>query len=185
MPRKRHRNRHREKRPATARSGEMSRRRLVSLNVLAVLATVMLLTSMPVAGQASSAGPKAAPGSAKPSADRPWTPPRTPWGEPDLQGVWDYRTITAGEVCAEGIAHGGRSRRTGKAGCGRERRSSAEGRRPRYLQPVLDGPRNEGHRDSSNIINHRSTRWQNPRADSGGKEETGGDRGGSTRRRSR
>ena len=20
--------------------------------------------------------------------------PRTPWGDPDLQGVWDYRTIT-------------------------------------------------------------------------------------------
>ncbi len=20
--------------------------------------------------------------------------PRTPWGEPDLQGVWDYRTLT-------------------------------------------------------------------------------------------
>src|SRR3989442_1210670 len=94
MPRKRHRNRHREKRPATARRGEMSRRRLVSLSVLAVLATVMSLTSMPVAGQASSAGPRAAPGSAKPSAERPWTPPRTPWGEPDLQGVGDYRTIT-------------------------------------------------------------------------------------------
>ena len=72
----------------------MSRRRLVYLSVLAVLATVMSLTSMPVAGQASSAGPRAAPGSAKPSADRPWTPPRTPWGEPDLQGLWDYRTIT-------------------------------------------------------------------------------------------
>ena len=24
----------------------------------------------------------------------PWTPPRTPWGEPDLQGIWDFRTIT-------------------------------------------------------------------------------------------
>jgi len=25
---------------------------------------------------------------------RAYTPPRTPWGDPDLQGVWDYRTIT-------------------------------------------------------------------------------------------
>ena len=23
-----------------------------------------------------------------------WTPPRTPWGAPNLQGVWDFRTIT-------------------------------------------------------------------------------------------
>jgi hypothetical protein len=23
-----------------------------------------------------------------------WTPPRTPWGEPDLQGVWSYATLT-------------------------------------------------------------------------------------------
>src|SRR5262245_55966554 len=23
-----------------------------------------------------------------------WTPPRTPWGDPDLQGVWTYATMT-------------------------------------------------------------------------------------------
>src|SRR3954466_10485896 len=23
-----------------------------------------------------------------------WTPPRTPWGAPDLQGVWTYATMT-------------------------------------------------------------------------------------------
>ena len=27
------------------------------------------------------------------STDSP-TPPRTPWGQPDLQGIWDFRTIT-------------------------------------------------------------------------------------------
>ena len=23
-----------------------------------------------------------------------WTPPRTPWGDPDLQGIWTYATMT-------------------------------------------------------------------------------------------
>jgi len=29
-----------------------------------------------------------------PGAGRRWTPPRTSWGEPDLQGKWSYATIT-------------------------------------------------------------------------------------------
>src|SRR5262245_44231347 len=27
-------------------------------------------------------------------AARPWTLSKTPWGEPDLQGVWNYGTMT-------------------------------------------------------------------------------------------
>ena len=45
--------------------------------VLTVIATVALA---PVVAAAQS-------------TDSP-TPPRTPWGQPDLQGVWDFRTIT-------------------------------------------------------------------------------------------
>jgi hypothetical protein len=33
-------------------------------------------------------------GQAQPAAADSWAPSRTSWGEPDLQGVWDYRTIT-------------------------------------------------------------------------------------------
>ena len=29
-----------------------------------------------------------------PNDDARWSPPRTAWGAPDLQGVWDYRTMT-------------------------------------------------------------------------------------------
>ena len=38
------------------------------------------------------------------SADAPanrWAPPGTPWGDPDLQGIWDYRTLTPLERPAE------------------------------------------------------------------------------------
>ena len=45
----------------------------------AVVALVVALTpAAPATGQPGQAGP----------------PPRTPWGAPDLHGVWDFRTIT-------------------------------------------------------------------------------------------
>ena len=34
------------------------------------------------------AAPVAAQSSPQPRADKKWTPPKTPWGEPDLQGIW-------------------------------------------------------------------------------------------------
>src|SRR5580765_4111641 len=48
----------------------------------AVLVASALLTPTNAAPQAQSA-----------PAPAPWTVPRTPDGRPDLQGVWDYRTI--------------------------------------------------------------------------------------------
>jgi hypothetical protein len=29
-----------------------------------------------------------------PANQRPWAPPRTTWGDPDLQGIWNYATMT-------------------------------------------------------------------------------------------
>ncbi len=49
---------------------------------LATVTVVVSLMLVPVAGQAQPA-----------TADT-WTPPRTAWGAPDLQGIWDYRTLT-------------------------------------------------------------------------------------------
>ena len=34
------------------------------------------------------------------SSQKPWTPPRTEWGDPDLQGVYDYATLTPLERAA-------------------------------------------------------------------------------------
>lgn len=48
---------------------------------LAVSLTLALLGTAAVAGQSTEATGKATP-------DKPWTPPKTPWGDPDLQGVW-------------------------------------------------------------------------------------------------
>jgi hypothetical protein len=72
---------------------------------MVVLAVVIVLVTLPaVAGQAPPAKPASAvtPASAVPSKPAPkrpappkaWTPTRTPWGDPDLQGVWNDATST-------------------------------------------------------------------------------------------
>jgi len=71
---------------------------------MVVLAVVMLLVARAVAGQAPPAQPASAatPASvpSKPAPKRPapplkaWTPTRTPWGDPDLQGIWNDATST-------------------------------------------------------------------------------------------
>ena len=53
---------------------QMSHRVLVSVSAVAVLVALVSLGAAPSAAQT--------------------TVPRTAWGEPDLQGVWDFRTLT-------------------------------------------------------------------------------------------
>ena len=59
----------------------MSRRFLVSTSMLAGLIVVALAMTLPVAAQAPASKAKA------PAATK-WTMPRTPDGQPDLQGIW-------------------------------------------------------------------------------------------------
>ncbi len=60
----------------------MGLRPLASVGVLATVIAVVSLAPVALSGQAQPA-----------TADT-WTPPRTPWGEPDLQGIWTYATLT-------------------------------------------------------------------------------------------
>jgi hypothetical protein len=63
---------------ASEKEVHMSHRFHTSMGGLAVVTAVALLTPVPVAGQSA----------------KTWTAPRTADGQPDLQGVWDFRTIT-------------------------------------------------------------------------------------------
>ena len=52
------------------------------LGIGAVVVAFVLVASVPAAGQAPAAGVAPA------SAANDWSAPRTPWGHPDLQGIW-------------------------------------------------------------------------------------------------
>ena len=61
----------------------MSGRLHASMSALAV--SVVLLAPVPVEGQIATTGAQ---------TGASGTVPRTAWGQPDLQGVWDFRTLT-------------------------------------------------------------------------------------------
>jgi hypothetical protein len=66
----------------------MRRRSLASLGMLtAFLIAVVSLALAPVSGQSAA-------GTGTAAAGKKWTPLRTAWGEPDLQGTWSYATVT-------------------------------------------------------------------------------------------
>jgi hypothetical protein len=67
----------------------MMNRWLALLGVQAAVMVVVSLTSGPAAGQSPTTAP-----TTQSAAAKTWTPPRTPWGEADLQGVWRYEGLT-------------------------------------------------------------------------------------------
>src|SRR4029077_15921243 len=63
----------------------MSTRFRASMGAAAAVMTV--LAAAPIAAQAPAATAK------RRVAAAPWTPPKTPWGEPDLQGSWPTASL--------------------------------------------------------------------------------------------
>jgi hypothetical protein len=67
----------------------MSHRSLVGVGVLTVPLTVVWLATIPVTGQTPSAGART-----NGTAAKPYAQPRTPDGQPDIQGFWTNSTYT-------------------------------------------------------------------------------------------
>ena len=71
----------------------MSRRVLATLPSLAIITLALGFVAIAEAARGQN-DRKSPPDTRATIVAKPWKSPRTPWGDPDFQGIWDYRTIT-------------------------------------------------------------------------------------------
>jgi hypothetical protein len=74
----------------------MTRRGLLSTAAVGCAVLIVGMLAVPVAGQTQRQGGTPTAGAQAPArpAARPFTAPKTPWGDPDLQGIWNFATST-------------------------------------------------------------------------------------------
>jgi hypothetical protein len=63
-----------------------------TLSVLASVIAIVSLAPVPVGSQTQKAATTKTTAAVKTAA--PWAQPRTAWGDPDLQGIWNFATLT-------------------------------------------------------------------------------------------
>ena len=66
--------------------------RLLAIRLLSAVMAIAASAAVPAAGQSLPDARKATTPAAKTA--QPRTLPKTPWGDPDLQGVWNFATLT-------------------------------------------------------------------------------------------
>lgn len=67
----------------------------MSRKILALVGAGMGLMLLPAVAQQKPVQPPAKKAAATKGVAKKWTPPKTPWGEPDLQGIWPLNHLIA------------------------------------------------------------------------------------------
>ncbi len=57
-------------------------------HLVVIIIAIVLLTALPAFAQAPKAAAPASAPKVAATASKAWAPPKTPWGDPDLQGIW-------------------------------------------------------------------------------------------------
>src|SRR5207302_4771490 len=72
----------------------LSRLRFATIGCAPWLTVIVIVSTSAAFAQAPKPAAQVKPAAKAAPVDRAWSPPRTPWGDPDIQGVWNDATST-------------------------------------------------------------------------------------------